>query len=87
MAQEINHQYCFLNYFFSFSSNAFTCAYICTNECSNFVNPPSNDDCKVIENDGQALVKTSPFNPKAVKVWSKEKIERGLFHKDLVKQN
>ena len=70
--------------FFSFSSNAFTCAYICTNElegsCSNFVNPPSNNNCKVIENDGQALVKTSPFNQKAVKVWSKETIERGLLH-------
>ena len=51
------------------------------------MNPPSNDDCKVIENYGQALVKTSPFNPKAVKVWSKENIERGLLHKDLVKQD
>ena len=42
------------------------------------MNTPTINDCKQIENDGQALVKTSPLNSKAVQVWSKETIETGL---------
>ena len=43
------------------------------------MNTPTINNCKNIENDGQALVKTSPLNLKAVQVWSKETIETGLI--------
>ena len=63
-------------------SNEWNCAHICTksgsDSCSNFVDTPSTKNCKTITDGGQGLVKTSPFNQKAVKVWSTEILETGL---------
>lgn len=59
----------------------FNCAYHCNKlgeSCTNFVDTSTTEDCKAITENGQGLVKTSKLNQKAVRVWSKQVVQKGL---------
>ena len=63
-----------------FYRDQFTCAYHCTklDECTNFVDTLTTENCKTITNNGQGLVKTSKLNQDAVRVWSNQAVQKGL---------
>ena len=58
----------------------FTCAYHCNklDECTNFVDTLTTENCKTITDNGQGLVKTSKLNQDAVRVWSNQAVQKGL---------